>query len=177
MMGVILAGGKCGMIDEQAAAEHWHTAALQGDVWSKYRLATMTHIAKTETDLTAAGVEALERVTSPRHAAAANLIRGQVSRSLHYLRLASRLQRSRLRQDLYMTASDHAANGDWATAAELWEQAAAIGHVPSHAALAEIYFEGRAGVARWSERAAALATKGSEKGCGDCKVEANIKAR
>jgi hypothetical protein len=69
-----------------------------------------------------------------------------------------------------MNASERAATGDWAAAAEGWEQAVALGHVPSHAALAQVYFEGRKGVARWYDRAAALAAKGSDAGCGDCKV-------
>jgi hypothetical protein len=69
-----------------------------------------------------------------------------------------------------MCARGHAANGDWAAAAQSWEQAAALGHVPSYAALAEIYYEGREGVARWFERAAELSSKGAGTGCGDCKV-------
>ena len=53
-----------------------------------------------------------------------------------------------------MDANVLAAKGDWHSAAEGWEQAAALGHVPSYAALAEVYYEGRGGVARWFERAA-----------------------
>lgn len=69
-----------------------------------------------------------------------------------------------------MTASAYSAGENWAAAAELWEQAAALGHVPSYAALAQIYYEGRSGVARWYDRAAELAAMGADKGCGDCKV-------
>ena len=69
-----------------------------------------------------------------------------------------------------MDANVLAANGNWHSAAERWEQAAALGHVPSYAALAEVYYEGRGGVARWFERAAELSTKGACAGCGDCKV-------
>ncbi len=71
-----------------------------------------------------------------------------------------------------MTASAYSAGENWAAAVELWEQAAALGHVPSYAALAQIYYEGRSGVARWYDRAAELAAMGADKGCGDCKVRA-----
>lgn len=80
MMGVILAGGKCGAVDEEAAAQHWHAAALQGDTWSTYRLATLSHLAKSEVDLTSSGSGAPERVESPRRAAAETLIHAQASR-------------------------------------------------------------------------------------------------
>jgi hypothetical protein len=75
-----------------------------------------------------------------------------------------------IEQDMFMTASAYSAGENWPAAAELWEQAAALGHVPSYAALAQIYYEGRSGVARWYDRAAALAAMGADKGCGDCKV-------
>ncbi len=69
-----------------------------------------------------------------------------------------------------MAASGYATDGNWAAAAEEWERAAALGHVPSYAALAQIYYEGRSGVPRWYGRAAELAAIGADKGCGDCKV-------
>jgi TPR repeat protein len=83
MMGIILAGGKCGSKDESKAVEHWSAAAAQGDVWSQYRLATMSHVTKPVVDLTVAG-EALQpgalspSAVSPRRAAAADLLRAQV---------------------------------------------------------------------------------------------------
>jgi TPR repeat protein len=69
-----------------------------------------------------------------------------------------------------MDGSVYAASGDWAAAVQCWEHAAALGHVPSYAALAEVYYEGRVGVARWFERAAELGAKGAGAGCADCKV-------
>jgi hypothetical protein len=80
-MGIILAGGKCGARDEGAAVKHWSAAAQQGDVWSKYRLATMTHLAKHDTDETASNAPASDRVLTPRRAAASLLIHAQVFRT------------------------------------------------------------------------------------------------
>ncbi len=97
--------------------------------------------------------------------------------SLSALADASSLQHDVCMQDLFLSAKVLAANGDWATAAERWEQAAALGHVPSHAALAEIYYEGRPGVARWFDRAAELSTRGASAGCGDCKVGKSLNVR
>ncbi len=76
-----------------------------------------------------------------------------------------------------MSAKVLAAKGDWAAAAEKWEEAAALGHVPSHAALAEVYYEGRQGVARWFDRAVELSTRGASAGCGDCKVGKSLNVR
>ena len=91
MMGVILCGGKCGVRDEEIAVKYWRAAAAQGDVWSQFRLSTMTHITEPELDLTAAaaapssGASAPTTGTlSPRRAAAASLLRGQVCHSQHW---------------------------------------------------------------------------------------------
>lgn len=89
MMGIILAGGKCGGKDESNALEHWAAAAAQGDVWSQYRLATMGHVTKPAVDLTVAGEApqpgaVLPSVLSPRRAAAADLLRAQVLLYSHY---------------------------------------------------------------------------------------------
>ncbi len=75
---------------------------------------------------------------------------------------------------MFTSASAHASAGDWARAVEMWEQAVAFDHVPSRAALAEVYFEGRPAVARWLDRAAALSQQGSDQGCGVCKVGSGI---
>ncbi len=181
-MGIILAGGKCGAKDEAGAMEFWGAAAAQGDVWSQYRLATLAHVTRplSAIDLTSSATAPDDAPLSPRRAAARSLLRAQV---LHATPSIIRTLRCCLilcmrnenvtfafEQDMFMTASAYSADENWAAAAELWEQAAALGHVPSYAALAQIYYEGRSGVARWYERAAELAAMGSEKGCGDCKV-------
>jgi TPR repeat protein len=168
MLGVIHAGGKSGPKDEVAAAECWSAAAQQGDVWSKYRLASLTHLARPEIDLTVASAPAGDQALTPRHAAATSLLHAQASRAATGCRNHHIVTRQT--QDLFMSASAHASAGNWASAVEMWEQAAAIDHVPSRAALAEVYSEGRPGVARWLDRAAALSQKGSDQGCGACKV-------
>jgi hypothetical protein len=79
MMGIILAGGKCGVRDEAEAAEYWKAAAAQGDVWSAYRLATLAHVLKPQSpiDLTSSGA-AHDVSLSPRHAAVSSLLHAQV---------------------------------------------------------------------------------------------------
>jgi TPR repeat protein len=79
MMGIILAGGKCGVRDEAGAAEYWKAAAAQGDVWSEYRLATLAHVLKPQSplDLTSRGA-AHDVSLSPRHAAVSSLLHAQV---------------------------------------------------------------------------------------------------
>lgn len=85
MMGVIFSGGRCGVKDEQIAVKHWRAAAAQGDVWSKYRLATMAHVTEPEIDITAAaaapGADAIS-TSLPRRAAAADLLHAQVKHAL-----------------------------------------------------------------------------------------------
>lgn len=182
MMGIILAGGKCGMKDEAGAADYWRAAAAQGDVWSKYRLATLAHVIQplSAIDLTSSAAAPDDAQLSPRRAAARSLLHAQVLpvtpsiirtlRCCQSLCMRNGSVTFAFGQDMFMTASTYAADENWAAAAELWEQAAALGHVPSYAALAQIYYEGRSGVARWYDRAAELAAMGAEKGCGDCKV-------
>ena len=81
MMGIILAGGKCGGKDEAGAVELWRAAAAQGDVWSKYRLATLAHVTPPQSaiDLTSAATAPDDAQLSPRRAAARSLLLAQVS--------------------------------------------------------------------------------------------------
>ncbi len=86
MMGVIFSGGKCGVKDQQIALKHWSDAAAQGDVWSKYRLATMSHLTESVDITAAAAAPSADAIStsSPRRAAAAILLRAQVNQLWHH---------------------------------------------------------------------------------------------
>ncbi len=81
-MGIILAGGKCGVKDEAGAVEFWKAAAAQGDVWSEYRLATWVHVTPPPSanaiDLTSAATAPDDAQLSPRRNAARSLLHAQV---------------------------------------------------------------------------------------------------
>jgi hypothetical protein len=78
MMGVILAGGKCGTKDEEGALALWRTAAAKGDIWSEYRLATLKCGVGSEIDLTSAAAEDSVNLLSPRKIEMEKLLQAQV---------------------------------------------------------------------------------------------------